>query len=115
MKSVTFADLYNCISPICGRMSGTPSLSRILWNLLISPPSSITGNSRADFLSQSLNTLLFFLLPGEIQSSIWSPDFEVNVAIGMVDKKFWGSNSNLFIDYSENDRREIYIQEKFWS
>ena len=52
---------------------------------------------------------------GQVSSATWSPDFEVNVAIGMVDKKFWGSNSNLFIDYSENDRREIYIQEKFWS
>ena len=52
---------------------------------------------------------------GQVSSAAWSPDFEVNVAIGMVDKKFWGSNSNLFIDYSENDRREIYIQEKFWS
>ncbi len=52
---------------------------------------------------------------GQISSAIWSPDFDVNVAIGMVNKKFWDGKSNLYIELSKNDIREIFVKEKFWS
>ena len=52
---------------------------------------------------------------GQISSAAWSPDFKVNVAIGMIDRKYWKKSENLFVEIMENDKREIIIKDKFWS
>ena len=52
---------------------------------------------------------------GQISSAAWSPDFQVNVAIGMIDRKYWKQEHNLFLNISEDDRRKIIIKDKFWS
>ena len=52
---------------------------------------------------------------GQISSAAWSPDFKVNVAIGMIDREYWKQKNNLFLNISEDDRRKIFIKDKFWS
>ena len=52
---------------------------------------------------------------GQISSAAWSPDFKVNVAIGMIDSEYWKQDENLFVEILENDKREIIIKDKFWS
>ena len=52
---------------------------------------------------------------GQISSAAWSPDFKVNVAIGMIDREYWKQKNNLFLNISEDDRRKIIIKDKFWS
>jgi len=52
---------------------------------------------------------------GQISSAAWSPDFKINVAIGMIDSEYWKQDENLFVEILENDKREIIIKDKFWS
>ena len=52
---------------------------------------------------------------GQITSAAWSPDFKVNVAIGMIDRKYWNEKNSLFLNYTKNDKRQIIINDKFWS
>ena len=71
------------------------------------PIKPITYNSKIKNLSGNV--------VGQISSAAWSPDFKVNVAIGMVDREYWDQNAGLFIEILENDKREIIIKDKFWS
>lgn len=50
---------------------------------------------------------------GQVTSSAWSPDFETNVAIGMVDAGHWDAGTVLTVKTPSEDRRAV-IQEKFW-
>ena len=52
---------------------------------------------------------------GQISSAAWSPDFKVNVAIGMIDREYWKQEENLFVEIMENDKREIIVKDNFWS
>ena len=50
---------------------------------------------------------------GQITSAAWSPDFGINIAIGMVDKHHWDSGSQLNVhtprDIRSADRGAIAI------
>ena len=72
-----------------------------------SPIKPITYNSK---VTNNLGDVI-----GQISSAAWSPDFKVNVAIGMIDRKYWQKGENLFVEIMENDKREIIIKDKFWS
>lgn len=50
---------------------------------------------------------------GSVTSGIWSPDFETNVAIGMVDQNYWNSE-NLLIADSPQGKRKVIVRENFW-
>jgi dimethylsulfoniopropionate demethylase len=50
---------------------------------------------------------------GLIASATWSPDFNTNVAIGMIDAGYWDAGQKLIIDTSAGERR-AQIKDKFW-
>lgn len=50
---------------------------------------------------------------GQITSATWSPDFETNVAIGMVDAGHWEAGTVLIVETPEGPREAI-IEERFW-
>lgn len=50
---------------------------------------------------------------GQITSAAWSPDFDTNVAIGMVDADHSKSGSTLVVETSEGPR-EARVEEGFW-
>ena len=50
---------------------------------------------------------------GQVTSATWSPDFNTNVAIGMVARSHWNPGTRLEVDTS-NGMRTAIVQEKFW-
>ncbi|MDG2404130.1 MAG: glycine cleavage T C-terminal barrel domain-containing protein, partial [Paracoccaceae bacterium] len=50
---------------------------------------------------------------GQITSCTWSPDFNTNVAIGMVARSHWEPGSRLEVE-TPNGRRTAIVQSKFW-
>ena len=50
---------------------------------------------------------------GQVTSATWSPDFNTNVAIGMVARSHWNAGTRLEVDTS-NGMRTAIVQEKFW-
>ena len=50
---------------------------------------------------------------GQIASAEFSPEFGVNVAIGMVDKSHWDAGTELRVA-TEHGERSAIVQEKFW-
>lgn len=50
---------------------------------------------------------------GRVSSAIWSPDYETNVAIGMVRMTHWSLGTQLTVDTTDGPR-EAVVQEKFW-
>ena len=50
---------------------------------------------------------------GQVTSSAWSPDFNTNVAIGMVARSHWNPGTRLEADTNVGMRSAI-VQEKFW-
>lgn len=50
---------------------------------------------------------------GHISSAAWSPDFETNVAVGMVDAGHWDAGTKLMVKTS-NGTREAQVQPNFW-
>ena len=50
---------------------------------------------------------------GIIASAAWSPDFNSNVAIGMIEREFWDPGTKLEVKIPEGNREAI-IKEKFW-
>ena len=50
---------------------------------------------------------------GLIASATWSPDFNTNVAIGMIDAGFWDAGTTLVVDTGAGERSAI-VKEKFW-
>ena len=52
---------------------------------------------------------------GYISSAAWSSEFNTNVAIGMVNRKYWNIGSKLKIILSDESTRNITVEENFWS
>lgn len=50
---------------------------------------------------------------GSISSATWSPDFNTNVAIGMVDRADWQPGTRLLVD-THAGTREAVVQAEFW-
>jgi dimethylsulfoniopropionate demethylase len=50
---------------------------------------------------------------GLIASATWSPDFETNVAIGMIDRDYWDSGTTLTVDTGAGTRSATVL-DKFW-
>ena len=50
---------------------------------------------------------------GRVSSAAWSPDYETNVAIGMVRMTHWNPGTRLTVDTTDGPR-EAVVQEKFW-
>lgn len=50
---------------------------------------------------------------GQVTSAAWSPDFQVNVAIGMVDEEYWEVGTELELQMPDELRSAI-VQQKFW-
>lgn len=50
---------------------------------------------------------------GQVTSAAWSPDFETNVAIGMVDAGHWEDGTELTVETPEGTRSAL-VKEKFW-
>ena len=50
---------------------------------------------------------------GQVTSSVWSPDFETNVAIGMLRLNHWDAGTKLEVETSDGMRRAT-VQERFW-
>ncbi|GAB5438529.1 dimethylsulfoniopropionate demethylase [Falsiruegeria mediterranea] len=50
---------------------------------------------------------------GQVASAVFSPQFGVNVAIGMVDRSHWDAGTRMEIE-TEHGMRGAVVQEKFW-
>jgi dimethylsulfoniopropionate demethylase len=50
---------------------------------------------------------------GQVTSAAWSPDFETNVAIGMVDAACWKDGTQLAVETPQGARPAV-VREKFW-
>ncbi|MEP2954776.1 MAG: dimethylsulfoniopropionate demethylase [Sulfitobacter sp.] len=51
---------------------------------------------------------------GQVTSTIWSPDFGVNVAIGMVRMTHWDPGTRLQVETPEG-LRDVTVRESFWA
>lgn len=51
---------------------------------------------------------------GQVTSAAWSPDFRVNVAIGMVEQEFWQPGRALQVE-TPAGRQKAKVCEKFWN
>jgi dimethylsulfoniopropionate demethylase len=50
---------------------------------------------------------------GRVSSTAWSPDFDTNVAIGMVRMTHWDEGNELIVETPDGSRQAT-VQEKFW-
>ena len=50
---------------------------------------------------------------GQVSSAAWSPDFDVNVAIGMVRMTHWDAGTNLEV-HTPGGVRDAVVRDKFW-
>lgn len=50
---------------------------------------------------------------GRISSAAWSPDFQTNVAIGMVRMTHWDPGTQLTVEVPDGPRQAV-VQERFW-
>ena len=50
---------------------------------------------------------------GQVTSTTWSPDFQTNVAIAMVEKSHWDAGTRLIVSAPDGDR-EATVQPSFW-
>ncbi|MXX88804.1 MAG: dimethylsulfoniopropionate demethylase [Boseongicola sp. SB0677_bin_26] len=51
---------------------------------------------------------------GQVTSAAWSPDFQTNVAIGMVDAGHWNPGAELIVETPQGPR-EARVQGRFWN
>lgn len=51
---------------------------------------------------------------GRVSSAAWSPDFNTNVAIGMVRMTHWDAGSELAVELPDGSRRDAVVREGFW-
>ncbi|SDD80717.1 dimethylsulfoniopropionate demethylase [Ruegeria marina] len=51
---------------------------------------------------------------GQVTSAAWSPDFETNVAIGMVRLSHWAEGTRLEVE-TPNGMRPAMVRERFWN
>ena len=50
---------------------------------------------------------------GKVSSAAWSPEFQTNVAIAMIERAFWAPGTELSVETPEGARKLI-VCEKFW-
>ena len=50
---------------------------------------------------------------GRLSSAMWSPDFDTNVAIAMVDKAYWTAGTELVVD-APDGTRPVTVRDRFW-
>jgi dimethylsulfoniopropionate demethylase len=50
---------------------------------------------------------------GHVSSAAWSPDFQTNVALGMVHKDHWNAGATLLVETLVGSR-EVRVRDKFW-
>ena len=50
---------------------------------------------------------------GAVTSAVWSPDFETNVAIGMVDQEFWAEGTRVKIATPDGERGAVVREKSF--
>ena len=50
---------------------------------------------------------------GHVSSITWSPDFEINVAIGMVHKDHWTAGTTLHVQTPDGPR-DAEVRDSFW-
>ena len=50
---------------------------------------------------------------GVVSSAAWSPDFQTNVAIAMVNRDHWQAGSELLV-VAPDGARAVRVREKFW-
>ena len=50
---------------------------------------------------------------GLIASATWSPDFNTNVAIGMIDAGYWEAGQELIVDTGVGER-SARVKDRFW-
>jgi len=50
---------------------------------------------------------------GKVSSVAWSPDFNTNVAIAMVDEDHWNDGAELLVEAPDGER-PVRVREKFW-
>jgi dimethylsulfoniopropionate demethylase len=50
---------------------------------------------------------------GRVTSAVWSPDFQTNVAIGMVSREYWGEGSEVEVETSDGMRPAIVHEKSF--
>lgn len=50
---------------------------------------------------------------GTVSSAAWSPDFQTNVGIGMVDREHWDPGNTLSV-MTPAGRRDVIVRETFW-
>jgi dimethylsulfoniopropionate demethylase len=53
------------------------------------------------------------LFVGRISSAVWSPEFNTNVALGMIHRDHWGTGSNLTVDTPDGPRAAQIASEPF--
>ncbi|GIS89253.1 MAG: hypothetical protein CM1200mP18_19630 [Gammaproteobacteria bacterium] len=51
-------------------------------------------------------------MSGSLSSITWSPDFGINVAIGMVPKDNWTAGTNLL--FKRRRPRAVEVRDSFW-
>jgi dimethylsulfoniopropionate demethylase len=51
---------------------------------------------------------------GRVSSAVWSPDFQTNVAIGMVRMTHWDPGTEITVETPDGPRRAV-VQEGFWN
>ncbi|MDQ2088998.1 dimethylsulfoniopropionate demethylase [Marimonas arenosa] len=52
---------------------------------------------------------------GRVSSATWSPDFQTNVAIGMVRMTHWNPGTELAVELPDGSRRDALVKEGFWN
>ncbi|MEM7428450.1 MAG: dimethylsulfoniopropionate demethylase [Pseudomonadota bacterium] len=50
---------------------------------------------------------------GHVSSAAWSPDFQTNVAIAMVERAFWNDGTQLTVETPEGSH-DVRVREQFW-
>ena len=51
---------------------------------------------------------------GRVSSATWSPDFDTNVAIGMIRMTHWNAGTELAVELPDGTRRDAVVKEAFW-
>jgi dimethylsulfoniopropionate demethylase len=76
-------------------------------------PISISGDGDLPPPNMGWPVLVGTKQVGLIASCAWSPDFNTNVAIGMIDRDHWNAGTTLVVDTGVG-LRSATVQDKFW-
>ena len=50
---------------------------------------------------------------GHVSSALWSPDFQTNAAIAMVDNDYWAPGTELTVQ-APDGLRDVLVNNKYW-